>query len=185
MELHHDIQGTANTPYRYIMRAHSALTSFTADRGSPGGHRVSLHNLGAAAQKVVIHSPADPAAPTATFSIQTAGWQTSRSAPIWFEFQATMGGNQQLHFHACKGGTQLTVQSPNADARLNIRMLTRSSDPAANPIAASRSQVVVPAGQVVRFEPSSWQRDALSSTPVRRAVIPAFGSSQVLDITTI
>jgi hypothetical protein len=93
--------------------------------------------------------------------------------------------NQQLHFHAGNGGTQLSVHSPNVDARLDIRMLTRSSDPAANPIAASRSQVVLPAGQVVRLEPSSWQREALSSTPVRRAVIPAFGSSQVLDITTI
>jgi len=37
MELHHDIQGSANAPYRYITRAHSALTSFTADRGSPSG----------------------------------------------------------------------------------------------------------------------------------------------------
>ena len=85
MELHHDIQGADNAQYRYIMRAHSTLTSFTADRGSPGGHRVSLHNLGAAAQKVAIHSPADPAAPPTTFSIQTADWQTSRTAPIWFE----------------------------------------------------------------------------------------------------
>jgi len=185
MELHHDIQGSANAPYRYIMRTHSGLTSFIADHGNPAGHRVSLHNLGAAAQKVVIHSPADPAAPATTFSIQTAGWQTSRKAPIWFEFQASVGGNQQLHFHAGNGGTQLTVHSPNADARLDIRMLTRSSDPAANPIAASRSQVELPAGQVVRLEPSSWQTERLSSSPVRRAVIPAFGSSQILDITTM
>src|SRR5262249_53388445 len=47
MELHHDIRGSADASYRYIVRAHSALTSFTADRGGPGGHRVSLHNLGA------------------------------------------------------------------------------------------------------------------------------------------
>ena len=185
MELHHDIQGSDNAHYRYIMRAHSTLTSFTADRGSPGGHRVSLHNLGAAAQKLVIHSSADQAAPLTTFNVQTAGWQTSRTAPIWFEFQAAIGGNQQLHFHAGNGGTQLSVHSPNVDARLDIRMLTRLSDPAADPIVASRSQVVLPAGQVVRFEPSSWRPETLSSTSVRRAVIPAFGSSQVLDITTI
>lgn len=185
MELHHDILGSAGASYRYVMRAHSTLTSFTADQGSASGHRISLFNLGSAAQRVMIKAPADSTAPATTFSIQTAGWQTSHTTPIWFEFQASMGGNQELHFHAGNGGTQLTAHSPNSDATLDIRMLTRSSDPTADPIAASRSQIVLPAGQVVRFEPSSWQPEALNSTPIRRAVIPAFGSGQVLDITTI
>lgn len=185
MELHHDIQSPVDVPYNYALRAGSSLTSISGDRGSPNGHRISMHNLGAAAQRVVIHAPIDPAGTPTNFRIQTAGWQPNRSAPIWFEFSAPVGGSQEMHFHVGNGGTQLTVQSMNADVQLDIGMFTPASDPAANPISATRSQIAVAANQVVRFGPTNWQRDGLSTAGVRREVLPAFGSGQVLSTTTI
>ncbi len=185
MELHHDIQSPIESPCRYVLSAGSSLTSITSDRGSPNGHRISMHNLGAAAQRVVIHAPVDPAGTATNFRIQTSGWQSNRATPIWFEFSAAVGGNQEMHFHVGNAGTQLTVQSVNVDARLDIGMFTRGSDPTADPISATRSQVAIPANQVLRFEPSSWQREALSSAGVQQVVLPAFGSSQALSVTTI
>ena len=181
MELHHDIQSPLDVPYSYLLRAGSSLTSINGDRGSPNGHRISMHNLGAAAQRIVIHAPTDPAGTPTNFRIQTSGWQPNRAAPIWFEFAAAVGGNQEMHFHVGNGGTQLTVQSMNADAQIDINMFTPASDPAANPISATRSRVAIPANQVLLFEPANWQRDALSTSSVRRAVLPAFGSSQVIS----
>jgi hypothetical protein len=185
MELHHDIQAPAGTPYRYTVCSTTSMTSISADRGSPAGHRVSLHNLGAATQKIVIHSPNDAGASPTNFRVQTAGWQVDRGAPIWFEFGASIAPGQQLHFHVGNAGTQLTVQSANADAVLDLQMFTRATDPAAPPISATRSQIPIPAGQVLRFDPLSWTRDDLAAGKVNRAVLAAFGSATVLNKTTI
>jgi hypothetical protein len=185
MELHHDIQAPTGTPYRYTVCSTTSMTSISADSGSPGGHRVSLHNLGAATQKIVIHSPNDPSARPTNFRVQTAGWQVDRGAPIWFEFGASIAGGQQLHFHVGNAGTQLTVLSANADALLDLHMFTRASDPAAPPISATRSQIPIPAGQVLRFDPLSWTKDNLALAKVNRTVLASFGSGTVLNQTTI
>ena len=183
MELHHDIQSPEDTPYQYTLHSNSSTTSITSDRGSPSGHRVSLLNLGAARQKIVIHPPADGIA--AKFSIRTAGWQANRATPNWFEFQAPVGPGQELHFHVGNAGTHLTVFSANADATLDITMFSRGTDPDVAPVSAGRSQLQIPAGQVLRFEPSSWKTDELPTSTVSRSVLASFGATEVLSSTVV
>jgi len=182
LALDHDIQGK----YSYILRSKEMLVSIKATGGRRRSERISVQDFGEASQRIVLHGGGGvPDGGATPFQVRAAGWQANRGAPLWFEFDTNLNGGQQLHFQVGNAGTQFTVMSTGLDAHLNLGMFTRAVDPAADPISTKRGAVPIPAGQPIRLNPVSWLRSDLPSSKVNRAVLAAFGTGPVLDVTTI
>jgi hypothetical protein len=172
MQLTHRISGPAG--YRFVLRSSAMLLDIRV----PGGAEadvVGIRGLGSAAQSISL-----ACGQAKTISVRASGWQAQPSECKWFEFDSPLASGQDLHFQVGNAGRELSLHSPAANASIGLRMVRY----AGSPVMASRPQVELPAGQIVRLAPSSWEPDALAASPVNRSVLQSFGGS-VLQTQTI